>query len=115
MELGNDVLTVLADGQSTTSGYRDKVLKKTDPASVALKYNDIIAMKRAERSALVKGMDVEYGRRYAIMHKGAQPKYLLPVKFMGANSDYDGFAPRESIHIKMNGGDMNFVHGGISL
>ena len=27
---------------------------------MALKYNDIIAMKRAERSALVKGMDVIY-------------------------------------------------------
>ena len=32
----------------------------THLASVALKYNDIIAMKRAERSALVKGMDVVY-------------------------------------------------------
>ena len=37
-----------------------KVLKTEDSASVALKYNDIIAMKRAERSALVKGMDVIY-------------------------------------------------------
>ena len=192
VELRNDVLTVLADGQSTASGYRDKVLKSADPASVALKYNDIIAMKRAERSALVKGMnvvyiyhdtiddvshtsdaavftacdktiselknlvriivnefggtnilitadhgflytysplteddkigkdsfngmDVEYGRRYAIMQKGAKPNYLLPVKFLDGNTEYDGFAPRESIRIKMNGGGMNFVHGGISL
>ena len=192
VELRNDVLTVLADGQSTASGYRDKVLKSEDPASVALKYNDIIAMKRAERSALIKGMDVvyiyhdtideashtsdtavfaacdkaiselknlvriivnefggtnilitadhgflytysllteddkvdkdsfngmdvEYGRRYAIMQKGAKPNYLLPVKFLGGNTEYDGFAPRESIRIKMNGGGMNFVHGGISL
>jgi uncharacterized protein (TIGR02687 family) len=207
VELQNDILTVLADGQSTTSGYRDKVLKSEDPASVALKYNDIIAMKRAERSALVKGMDVvyiyhdtideashtsdtavfaacdkavselknlvriivnefggtnilitadhgflytysplteddkvgknelynvdrenisdlkkestkrcvEYGRRYAIMQKGVQPNYLLPVKFLDGKSDFDGFAPRESIRIKMNGGGMNFVHGGISL
>ena len=174
---------------------------------MALKYNDIIAMKRAERSELVKGMDVvyiyhdtideashtsdtavfsacdkaiselknlvriivnefggtnilitadhgflytysplteddkvgkneiydvdkenadtlkkesvkrcvEYGRRYAIMQKGAQPNYLLPVKFLDGNTEYDGFAPRESIRIKMNGGGMNFVHGGISL
>lgn len=192
VEVRNDVLTVLADGQSTASTYRDKVLKSEDPASVALKYNDIIAMKRAERSALVKGMDVvyiyhdtideashtsdiavfsacdkaiselknlvriivnefggtnilitadhgflytysplteddkadktsfngmdvEYGRRYAIMQKGAKPNYLLPVKFLGGNTEYDGFAPRESIRIKMNGGGMNFVHGGISL
>lgn len=207
VELRNDILTVLADGQSTASGYRDKVLKSEDPASVALKYNDMIAMKRAERSALVKGMDVvyiyhdtideashtsdtavfaacdkaiselknlvriivnefggtnilitadhgflytysplteddkvgknefydvdresindlkkesakrcvEYGRRYAIMQKGVQPNYLLPVKFLDGKSDFGGFAPRESIRIKMNGGGMNFVHGGISL
>ena len=207
VEVRNDVLTVLADGQSTASTYRDKVLKSEDPASVALKYNDIIAMKRAERSALVKGMDVvyiyhdtideashtsdtavfaacdkaiselknlvriivnefggtnilitadhgflytysplkeedkvdkrgffdvdvtnpditkkesikrcvEYGRRYAIMQKGVKPDYLMPVKFLGGNTEFDGFAPRESIRIKMNGGGMNFVHGGISL
>ena len=191
-EIRNDTLTVLADGQPTASIYRDKVLKAENPASTALKYNDIIAMKRAERSALVKGMDVvyiyhdtideashtsdtavfaacdkaiseiknlvriivndfggtnilitadhgflytysplteddkvgktsfngmdvEYGRRYAIMQKGAQPNYLLPVKFLDGNTDFDGFAPRESIRIKMNGGGMNFVHGGISL
>ena len=192
VEVRNDVLTVLADGQSTASTYRNKVLKSENPASVALKYNDIIAMKRAERSALVKGMnvvyiyhytideashtsdtvvfsacdkaiseiknlvriivnefggtnilitadhgflytysplteddkvdktsfngmDVEYGRRYAIMQKGAQPNYLLPVKLLGGKTEFDGFTPRESIRIKMNGGGMNFVHGGISL
>ena len=60
VEVRNDILTVLADGQSTASTYRDKVLKTEESASVALKYNDIIAMKRAERSALVKGMDVVY-------------------------------------------------------
>lgn len=204
-ELRNDNLTVLADGQSTASGYRDKVLKSEDPASVALKCNDIIAMKRAERSALVKGMDVvyiyhdtideashtsdtavfaacdkaiselknlvriivnefggthilitadhgflytysplkeedkvdrkgfydvdmvnsekkesirrcvEYGRRYAIMRRGVQPDYLMPVKFLDGNTDFEGFTPRESIRIKMSGGGMNFVHGGISL
>lgn len=192
VEVRNDVLTVLADGQSTASTYRNKVLKSENPASVALKYNDIIAMKRAERSALVKGMnvvyiyhdtideashtsdtvvfsacdkaiselknlvriivnefggtnilitadhgflytysplteddkvdktsfngmDVEYGRRYAIMQKGAQPNYLLPVKLLSGKTEFDGFTPRESIRIKMNGGGMNFVHGGISL
>ena len=207
VEVRNNFLTVLTDGQSTASTYRDKVLKSEDPASVALKYNDIIAMKRAERSALVKGMDVvyiyhdtideashtsdtavfaacdkaiselknlvriivnefggtnilitadhgflytysplkeedkvdkigffdadvvnsdaiekesirrcvEYGRRYAIMKKGVQPDYLMPVKFLGGNTEFEGFTPRESIRIKMSGGGMNFVHGGISL
>ena len=59
--------------------------------------------------------DVEIGRRYAIMQKGAQPQYLLPVKFLGGNTAYDVYAPRESIRIKMKGGGLNFVHGGISL
>ena len=184
-------LAVLADGQSTEANNRDKLLKSADPASVALKYKDIIGMKRADRQALIKGMnvvyiyhdtideaghlessiftacdtaieelknmvriianewgganiiitsdhgflythsplteddkvdkttesdqDVEIGRRYAIMQKSAQPQYLLPVKFLGGNTAYDAFAPRESIRIKMKGGGLNFVHGGISL
>lgn len=56
----NGVVGVLADGQPTDAQYRDGILKKANPASVALKYKDIIKMKRAERSALVKGMDVVY-------------------------------------------------------
>ncbi|MDO4515231.1 MAG: BREX-1 system phosphatase PglZ type A [Lachnospiraceae bacterium] len=192
VEMKGETLAVLADGQSTASTNRDKVLKNENPASVALQYKNIIGMKRADRSALVKGMDVvylyhdtideashtsdtsvfpacekaiselknlvriivnefggtrimitadhgflytysplteddkvdktsfngqdvEYGRRYAIMQKGAEPNYLMPVKFLGGKSDFDGFAPRESIRIKMNGGGLNFVHGGISL
>ena len=191
-EVRNDILTVFADAQSTASTNRDKVLKNENPSSVVLQYKNIIGMKRAERSALVKGMDVvylyhdtiddashtsdtsvfpacdkaiselknlvriivnefggtrimitadhgflytysplteddkvdktsfngmdvEYGRRYAIMQKGAAPKYLMPVKFLDGKSEFDGFAPRESIRIKMNGGGLNFVHGGISL
>ncbi len=206
-EVRNGILTVLADGQPTTStAYRDKVLKSEESVSIALKYKDIIAMKRAERSALVKGMKVvyiyhdtideashtsdtavfsacdkaiselknlvriivnefggtnilitadhgflytysslkevdktdkkvfldadvvsetikeesnkrcvEYGRRYAIMQKGIQPDSLMPVKFLDGNTDYNGFAPRESIRIKMKGGGTNYVHGGISL
>ena len=184
-------LAVLADGQSTEAPNRDKLLKAADPASAALKYKDIISMKRADRQALVKGMnvvyiyhdtideaghldssifsacdtaieelknmvriianewgganiiitsdhgflytysplteddkvdkttecdqDVEIGRRYAIMQKGTQPQYLMPVKFLGGKAAYDAFAPRENIRIKLKGGGLNFVHGGISL
>ena len=208
VEIRNDKLAVLADGKSTESGYRDKVLKLDNPENVALKYDDIIKMKRAERSELVKGKNkvvyiyhdtiddaghtsdtavfpacdkaiselknlvriivnefggtnilitadhgflytyrplveedkigqnelfdadkanvgdiekacgqrcVEYGRRYAIMKKDVQPNYLLPVQFLDGNTEYRGFAPRESIRIKMKGGGLNYVHGGISL
>ncbi len=60
VEKSNGILGVLADGQSTDAGYRDKVLKETNKASIALKYDNIIGLKRAERSTLVKGMDVVY-------------------------------------------------------
>ena len=51
----------------------------------------------------------------AIIRKGAAPEYLLPVKFLDGDTEYDAFAPRGSIRIKMKGGGLNFVHGGISL
>src|SRR5699024_5503371 len=56
----NGGLQILADGMSTDAGNRDKVLKNTNSNSVALKYKDIETMKRAERSKLVKGIDVVY-------------------------------------------------------
>ena len=59
-ERSNGDLQILADGMSTDAGNRDKVLKAANINSVALKYKDIAPMKRAERSALVKGMDVVY-------------------------------------------------------
>lgn len=60
IERSNGGLQILADGMSTDAGNRDNVLKATNSNSVALKYKDIAPMKRAERSALVKGMDVVY-------------------------------------------------------
>lgn len=59
-ERTNGDLSVLADGQSTDANNRDKVLKAANANSVALQYKNLIGMKRAERSALVKGMDVVY-------------------------------------------------------
>ena len=192
VQRSNGVLGILADGQSTDAGNRDKVLKAANPASVALKYDNIIGLKRADRQALVKGRDVVYiyhdkideashtsdsavfpacedaiteiknltriivnefggtniivtadhgflytysplseddkvdkttptehdvevDRRYLITQKGAKPDYLLPVRFMGGETEYDAFAPRENIRIKKKGGGLNFVHGGISL
>lgn len=189
-QVRNDKLTVLADGSLTESTYRDKILKEKNPQSVALQYKNIVKLKRAERTELVKGKevvyiyhdtideashtsdtavfeacedaiaeikniiriivndfsgskimitsdhgflytysplqendkadktsfkgkDIEYGRRYAILEKGTNPDYLMQVKFM--NDEFDGYAPRESIRIKMNGGGLHFVHGGTSL
>lgn len=186
------LVSVLADGQSTESNNRDKLLKGAHAQSVALQYKNIIGMKRADRQALVKGMDVvyiyhdkvdeashtsdtmvfpacddaiteiknlvriicndfggihiyitadhgflytysplteddkvgksgfadrmlEYGRRFCLMQKGSNPDYLLPVKFLEGKTEMEAYAPRENIRIKMSGGGLNFVHGGISL
>ena len=59
-ERSNGDLQILADGMSTDAGNRDKVLKQANSNSTVLKYREIAIMKRAERSALVKGMDVVY-------------------------------------------------------
>lgn len=192
VELHGDILKVMVDGVSTDAGYRDKVLKSAKANSMAVKYKDLVGAKRAERSAMVKGMDVvyiyhdtideashtadsmvfpacddaiqelknlvniicndfgathilftadhgflytysplteddkidktgfvnrivEYGRRYAIMTRGSDPDYLQKVDFLGGGTEYDAFAPKENVRIKMNGSGLNFVHGGISL
>lgn len=60
VELHGEVLKVMADGVSTDAAYRDKVLKNANGNSVAIKYNDLVSAKRADRSAMVKGMDVVY-------------------------------------------------------
>lgn len=53
-------LAVLADGQSTDSNNREKLLKQQNPASLVLKYKDVLLMKRSERGTLVKGKEVVY-------------------------------------------------------
>ncbi|MDO4570713.1 MAG: BREX-1 system phosphatase PglZ type A, partial [Planctomycetia bacterium] len=53
-------LVVCADGTSTEAAYRDAILKKANPASIAVKYSDIVLMKRPERSELIKGNEVVY-------------------------------------------------------
>lgn len=77
-------------------------------------YSPLTENDKVDKSSFA-GKEVEYGRRYAIMKKGATPDYLMPVRFLDGNTEFDAFAPRECVRIKMSGGDLNFVHGGISL
>ena len=58
---------------------------------------------------------VDFGRRYAIMDESANPNFLMPIKFIDEESRLKGFAPKDNIRIKKQGGGINFVHGGISL
>ncbi len=185
-------IAILADGQSTDAPNREKVLQSANPKSVALKYEDLVQKRKAERQELVKGtdivyiyhdtidnighnsenmvfsacedsineiknlvkiivndfggihilitadhgflytyqplredekvdkttmahQDVEVDRRYLITKKGANPEYLLPVKFLDGNTEFDAYTPRENVRIKKKGGNSNFIHGGISL
>lgn len=187
-----NLIEVFADGKSTESHDRDRILKSDREDSVALKYIDLVSAKRQERSAWVKSKNVvyiyhdtidkashtsdtlvfpacddaieelknlvrmivndfggtnimitadhgflytysplteddkadkarfknrivEYGRRYAIMMKDSKPEYLQYVKFLDGNTDYEAYAPKGNVRIKMNGGGLNYVHGGISL
>ena len=61
------------------------------------------------------GQTIEYGRRYVILKEEANPEYLMPICMNGLGSGIAGFAPRESIRIKMQGSGLNYVHGGVSL
>lgn len=191
-EKPNGSLAVLADGNTTESLSRDKVLKLANRKSVALQYKEIVGLKTDELRSLTTGMeviyiyhdtidtsshaseslvfgacdnaieelenlvriiinrmnrtrviitadhgflythqplqedskvdktsfnqmDVEYGRRFAIMKADASPDYLMPIRFFDEASGYAAFAPRGNIRIKMSGSGLNFVHGGVSL
>ena len=78
-------------------------------------YSPLTEESKTEKSDFVHRI-VEYARRFAILTKGDDPEYLLPVKFMEGKTDYFGYAPRGDIRIKTSAGSgMNFVHGGVSL
>lgn len=74
-------------------------------------YSPLSEEAKADKSDFKEHL-VEYGRRYAITQPGAKAEHLMPVKF---TDDLDALTPRENVRIKMSGGGLNFVHGGISL
>lgn len=60
VDIKNNKLKILIDGESTDMPNREKVLQKANEKSRVLKYDDMIHMKGEERKELVKGMDVVY-------------------------------------------------------
>jgi uncharacterized protein (TIGR02687 family) len=59
----------------------------------------------------------ELGRRYALVAPETTADYLLPVntgRTIGG-TPIKGYAPQDTIRIKIQGGGENYVHGGISL
>lgn len=53
-------LRVLVDGNTSEMSDRDGILKASNPNSVAVKYKDLVLMKRDDRRNIIKGMDVVY-------------------------------------------------------
>lgn len=59
----------------------------------------------------------ELGRRYALVPPETSANYLLPIKTereLGGIT-MKGYAPQDTVRIKVQGGGENYVHGGISL
>jgi len=60
---------------------------------------------------------LELGRRYALVSPETNADYLLPVKTertIGGEL-MKGYAPQDTVRIKVQGGGENYVHGGISM
>ena len=77
-------------------------------------YKPLEESDKAEKS-LAHGNIVELDRRYIIADSKTDSNYLLKLPMNTWNSNYIGFAPRDTIRIKKQGGGSNYVHGGISL
>lgn len=62
------------------------------------------------------GKIYELGRRYAIA-EGSTVDYMMPVRLQDQlhGTEAMGFAPQDTIRIKVPGGGQNYVHGGISI
>jgi len=64
----------------------------------------------------LEGDIYERGRRYVIVKPDTVADYLLPVNMEHIGGvPIKGYAPQDTIRIKVPGGGSNFVHGGISL
>ncbi|MDR2656769.1 MAG: BREX-1 system phosphatase PglZ type A [Oscillospiraceae bacterium] len=63
------------------------------------------------------GEVLELGRRYALVTPETTAEYLLPVKTEReiGGTPMKGYAPQDTVRIKVQGGGENYVHGGVSL
>ena len=59
----------------------------------------------------------ELGRRYALTAPDTTADFLLPVNLEREldGTPIKGYAPQDTIRMKVQGGGENYVHGGISL
>ena len=79
-------------------------------------YRPLVESDKLNRKAF-SGEVLELGRRYALTASDTEAEHLLPIclahELDGAS--IKGFAPQDTIRMKVQGGGENYVHGGISL
>lgn len=79
-------------------------------------YKPLSESDKIDRKAF-NGTVYELGRRYTLAAPDTTADYLIPITL---EKEIDGvpmrgFAPQESIRMKVQGGGENYVHGGVSL
>lgn len=77
-------------------------------------YEKLTEEQKFNKSVLENRM-IEYGRRYAILMKGEEVQYLQKIQLFDEASEFDAYAPKGNVRIKLKGSGLNFVHGGTSL
>ena len=77
-------------------------------------YDPLTESDKAD-SALVNGKIIEKGRRYIIAENGSSSDLMMNVALNEYSENMTGFAPYDNIRIKIQGGGMNFTHGGVTL
>ena len=58
---------------------------------------------------------IELDRRYIIADADSEEEHLMRIPMKHVQIGWVGFAPKEYIRIRKQGGGMNYVHGGVSL
>lgn len=79
-------------------------------------YRPLEESQKVSRQTFSGGI-LELGRRYALVSPDTTTDYLLPVKTnrtIGGEL-MKGYAPQDTVRIKVQGDGENFAHGGISL
>jgi uncharacterized protein (TIGR02687 family) len=79
-------------------------------------YKPLEESQRISRQTF-SGEVYELGRRYALVSPETTADYLLPVKTERTlgGPPMKGYAPQDTVRIKVQGGGENYVHGGVSL
>lgn len=79
-------------------------------------YHPLDESDKIDRKAFSGGV-LELGRRYALTEPETTADFLLPVHLEHEldGAAIKGYAPQDTIRMKVQGGGENYVHGGISL